>query len=93
MPQRLVIHLCLSVEAAPLDLVLYTHQQVEAELEKIKKHPDYTKVLSLQQNLRAALQLECLKRQDLWEQKSLERSHISILNQTSLETWPMRFMG
>ena len=67
---RLVIHLCLSVEAAPLDLVLYIHQQVETELDKIKNHPDYTKVL-LQWNLRAAQQLECLKRQDLWEQKSL----------------------
>ena len=47
MPLRSVIHLFLSVEAASWDLVLYMHQQVEAELDKIKNHPDYTKVLSL----------------------------------------------
>ena len=43
----LLSHLCLSVEDVPLDLVLYTHQQVKAELNKIKNHPHYTKVLSL----------------------------------------------
>ena len=43
--QRLLIHLYLFVEAAPLDLVLYMCQQVEAELDKVKNHPDYTKVL------------------------------------------------
>ena len=47
MPQGLVIHLCMSVEAAPLDLVLYMCQQVEADLGMIKNHPDYTKVLPL----------------------------------------------
>ena len=43
----LVIHCCLSVEAAQLDLVLYIFQQVEAELDRIRNHPDYTKVLSV----------------------------------------------
>ena len=47
MPWRSVICLFLSVDAAPLDMVLYTCQQVEAELEKNKSHPYYTKVLSL----------------------------------------------
>ena len=41
------VHLCLSVETAPLDLVLYMCQQGEAELEKIKNHPDYTMALFL----------------------------------------------
>ena len=47
MLQRLVIHLCLSVEAAPLGLVLYICQEVEAGLDKIKNHPDYTKGMPL----------------------------------------------
>ena len=47
MMQRSVICLCLSVEAAPLDLVLYMCQQVEAELDTIRNHSDYTKILSL----------------------------------------------
>ena len=41
------LSICLSVEAALLDLVLYMHQQVEAELDKIKNHPDNNKVLFL----------------------------------------------
>ena len=47
MPWGSVFHLCLSVEAAPLDLLLHTCQQVEAKPDKIKNHPDYTKVMSL----------------------------------------------
>ena len=47
MPWRSVIHHYMFVEAAPLDLMLYTCQQVEAEPDKIKNHSNYTKVLSL----------------------------------------------
>ena len=47
MPWRSVIQLCLSVEAVELDLLLNMHWQAEAELDKIRDHPNYTKVLSL----------------------------------------------
>ena len=40
-------YLSLSVEAPPLNLVLYMCQQVKPELDKIKNHHDYTKILSL----------------------------------------------
>ena len=38
------------------------------------------KKVRLQCNITAAQHLECLKRQDLWKQRSLERSHTSILS-------------
>ena len=38
----------MSTDAALLDLVLYTHQQVESDMKKIKDHPEYFRILSLE---------------------------------------------
>ena len=92
--------LSISVEASPFDLVLYTCQQVEAELDKIKNHPDYTKVMSVDvSECEPSVELQSSSAARVFEEarslgaKVPGKSHISILNETSLETGPMSVMA